>query len=334
MVICPTAALSTLEPALGSAMPAAYEGDVKAILIGSTPAVSKETGQNRLRLVYEMLLAETAPLTIPATWDFVRTVVQRSIEGRTYRVLFEVPDTTTAQNVEAAVPPGTVYPGESSLFAPQFQKYQLSARAQRPDKSVLWLQFEPLPGGQIPEGHGVILFDVGGDVVEIREDEGGNRVWEVFEEGGKFYRHVVAEGPAFRFFPRCDMTLLVKARTPLVTTLMALYGKINASPLPHFGNAPAETMRFGGVRASRPLIPNSLYEMRYRLSFNPKGWNKDTKFQKQQRYSAKEDIVDKATKEPTGEKRTVCWWVDQGEKIDGKGYKAADFSVLEAIVSW
>jgi len=58
-VSCPEGALSTLEPALGTAMPAGYDGDTAATLVKSTPGKDAKSGQIEIRLVYALPIASS-----------------------------------------------------------------------------------------------------------------------------------------------------------------------------------------------------------------------------------------------------------------------------------
>ena len=58
-VSCAAGAIGTLEPALGSSMREAYEGDTDAILVASSPGKVNKTGQIAIRLVYALPIASS-----------------------------------------------------------------------------------------------------------------------------------------------------------------------------------------------------------------------------------------------------------------------------------
>lgn len=343
---CPEGSLSTLVPAQGSAMPDAYKGDTGAILIGSTPVTSKVTGQARIRLTYERLDEGPDPgLSVPADWTFLER--NQGYRGDRYRGLFmtemlEVPEGLSPAAVVAAVPYGTVYPGQEGegIWAPAMRRHSFR-KAHRPGRGGLVLDFEP------PSLERVLIEHTDHVLVEARSRSISYRPF--LDREGRFVWHqqrgVAAADLSEKWEPVVGAGVKVRGRTLFRTRFAREYGmggaliqykdSVNSVLMTQYWNCPTGTLRFVDWTKYRAPTTEKLWIYDCLMEHAPEGWNEETEVQKYEYRAYQIPVRDAAgvLLDPA-ETREVGDWEPVGDTYCAEFYESRQWPLVLGIYDW
>jgi hypothetical protein len=154
-----------------------------------------------------------------------------------------------------------------------------------------WPALEKTPGT------GILEIDVGSVSERLVYDlttPTGQLISGEWWDGAHHYRWIPVSGSPTTLRPMCTLRVRVVLLSPSVATLMSLVGKINKNACGNLGNAGANTLWMYRIRLqpSRNLAYAWLAEIY--LGYNPNGWDKFCKVEKQEEYIQEVEIMNSA----------------------------------------
>lgn len=259
----------------------------------------------------------------PSTWSkkFAYWTGESDIKrGNSFRVGYTAPAGTDLNNVQAAFPRGSVFSGESGIFASILMRSRVDSDAED-GLDLVTLYYEPPSLRRVLEsdpGRGYLEVDIQTDEVRAVKDLDGKYVWhEEYDEKavvsgqtlkGALHRWRPVRGKGTILRNRMLFRLRVATDLGLMNTLADLSdNSTNDATLSNWANRPAGTMRLAGAHGERAMTTDALNYYDILAEYNKAGWNQDTDVQKYRYY-----VYEQQLRNADGTART-----DEVEKVGG-----------------